>query len=81
MGNITTTAESQGASVRAFIACRESSGAVERANCRLFLSELCEQLDVAYPDHATSDTFQNARIFERAVTSHHSVRTLIRKVC
>lgn len=58
-------------SVQAFVARWENSGAAERANYQLFLSELCDLLGVPRPDPATADTSQNAYVFERAVTFHH----------
>ena len=47
------------------------SGAAERANHQLFISELCDLVDVPRPDPATPDNSQNVYIFERAVTFHH----------
>jgi len=55
----------------AFIARWQKSGAAERANCQLFLSELCDVLGVPRPDPATPDDAANAYVFERAVTFHH----------
>jgi hypothetical protein len=43
-------------------------GGQERANYALFLSELCEVLDVPRPDQASYDAALNAYAFERAVT-------------
>ena len=57
--------------VEAFIDRWERSGAAERANYQLFLSELCDLIGVPHPDPATPDTEQNAYVFERAVTFHH----------
>ncbi len=54
--------------VPAFIRRWEQSGAAERANYQLFLSELCELLEVPRPDPAVADDSQNAYVFERAVT-------------
>jgi hypothetical protein len=42
--------------------------AAERANYQLFLSELCDVLNVARPEPAGQDDAQNAYVFERAVT-------------
>ena len=42
------------------------SGAAERANYQLFLSELCDQLGVPRPDPTRPDDEQNAYVFERA---------------
>jgi len=57
--------------IEAFIARWAASGASERANYQLFLTELCELLDVPRPDPATSDNAQNGYVFERTVTFHH----------
>jgi len=57
--------------VTAFIDRWENSGAAERANYQLFLSELCDLIGASRPDPATADTTQNAYVFERAVTFHH----------
>ena len=51
-----------------FIERWEKSGAAERANYALFLSELCDILDVPRPDPAGPDTAANLYTFERAVT-------------
>lgn len=51
-----------------FIARWKESGAAERANCQLFLGELCDVLGVERPRPAHPDDEQNAYVFERAVT-------------
>jgi hypothetical protein len=43
-------------------------GGQERANYQLFLSELCDVLEVPRPDQASHDALLNAYSFERAVT-------------
>ncbi|MGQ0444330.1 MAG: class I SAM-dependent DNA methyltransferase [Beijerinckiaceae bacterium] len=43
-------------------------GGQERANYAVFLSELCDVLDVPRPDPASHDAHLNAYAFERAVT-------------
>ena len=43
----------------------------ERANYQLFLSELCDVLDVPRPDPATPDGADNAYVFEKAVPLPH----------
>ena len=63
--------EAETASVRAFITRWERSGASERANYQLFLSELCDVIGVPHPDPATPDTSENEYVFERSVTFHH----------
>jgi hypothetical protein len=55
----------------AFIARWQKSGAAERANYQLFLSELCDLLGVPRPDPTTPDDAANAYVFERAVIFHH----------
>jgi restriction-modification enzyme MmeI-like protein len=49
----------------------EASGAAERANYQLFLSELCDLLGVARPEPTRPDDRDNAYVFERAVTFRH----------
>lgn len=46
----------------------KASGASERANAALFLSELCDVLGVPRPSPSTADVRRNAYVFERAVT-------------
>ncbi len=55
----------------AFIARWQKSGAAERANYQLFLSELCDVPGVPRPDPTAPDDEANAYVFERAVTFHH----------
>ena len=62
---------SQQHAIEDFIARWEQSGASERANYQLFLSELCDLVEVPRPDPATPDNSQNAYVFERSVTFHH----------
>jgi hypothetical protein len=54
-----------------FIARGSSSGAAERVNYQLFLSELCDLLGVARPDPTKPDNADNAYVFESSVTFHH----------
>ncbi len=54
--------------ITAFITRWENSGAAERANYALFLSELCQLLDLPLPDPTSPDNSQNAYVFERAIT-------------
>ena len=44
----------------------------ERANYQLFLSELCEVLNLPRPDPSSEDTRDNAYVFERKVTFRHA---------
>jgi len=46
----------------------EGEGGQERANYALFLTELCDVLDVPRPDQATHEATANAYAFERGVT-------------
>ena len=57
------------ADLEAFLArWGDGDGGQERANYALFLSELCDVLDVPRPDQASHDAATNAYAFERAVT-------------
>ncbi len=51
-----------------FLSRWEASGAAERANYALFLTELCDVLGVPRPDPTRPDDAENAYVFERAVT-------------
>ncbi|MFA6173950.1 MAG: DNA methyltransferase [Kiritimatiellales bacterium] len=57
--------------VQRFIDRWEKSGAAERANCQIFLTELCSLIGVPPPEPATPDTNLNAYVFERAVNFGH----------
>ncbi|MBA4388672.1 MAG: SAM-dependent methyltransferase [Verrucomicrobia bacterium] len=57
--------------IQAFIDRWNKSGAAERANYQLFLSELCDLLEVPRPDPATPDTTLNTYVFERSVVFHY----------
>lgn len=57
--------------VASFISRWASSGAAERANYQLFLSELCDLLAVSRPEPTRPDDVENAYVFERNVTFHH----------
>ncbi|MDT8422771.1 MAG: DNA methyltransferase [Desulfuromonadales bacterium] len=48
-----------------------ASGAAERANYQLFLSELCDLLEVPRPDPTRPDDRDNSYVFERSVTFRH----------
>jgi hypothetical protein len=54
-----------------FIDRWQNSAAAERANYALFLSELCDYLEVPRPDPAVADAGQNNYVFERPVTFRH----------
>lgn len=55
------------AAVETFIARWKNSGAAERANAQLYLSELCDLLALPRPDPTLPDDAQNAYVFERSV--------------
>ena len=50
-------------------------GGAERANYQMFLSELCEALDLPRPDPASDDTRTNDYVFERGVKRRESEGT------
>src|SRR5947207_219484 len=55
-------------SVNAFISRWANASPSERANSQLFLSELCDLLDVAHPDPSRDNGYG----FEFSVTHHHA---------
>lgn len=57
--------------VSPFITRWAASGAAERANYQLFLSELCDVLEVARPQPTTPAEAANAYVFEKAVPLPH----------
>ena len=64
-------------SIAAFITKWEVSGAAERANAQLFLSELCGILDVPKPEPTTPDDRANAYVFEKNVPSAEGTSNFI----
>ena len=58
--------------VAQFIARWSDTERAERANKDLFLTELCDLLELPHPDPAGPDSAENAYVFERAVPLHHS---------
>lgn len=54
--------------IDAFITRWENSGAAERANYQMFLSELCDILEVPRPDPTSPDPTKNLYVFDRAIT-------------
>ncbi|EWY36371.1 hypothetical protein N825_26140 [Skermanella stibiiresistens SB22] len=63
---------------QAFIIRWKSSGAGERANCQLFLSELCDLIQVPRPNPTRDDDRHNLYVFERTVAyprAHGAVST------
>lgn len=65
------TANMPSQTIQDFITRWKESAAAERANYQLFLSELCDVLEVARPQPSQADDEQNAYVFERAVTFHN----------
>jgi hypothetical protein len=57
--------------VDGFIQRWEASGAAERANYALFLTELCDLLHVPRPEPTRPEDAENAYVFERSVTFHN----------
>ena len=55
-----------------FISRWQNSGASERANYALFLSELCDLLQVPRPEPTRQEDAENAYVFERNVTFQNS---------
>lgn len=55
------------ASIDAFIAKWAASGAAERANAQLFITELCVLLGVEPPQPKTPDEHANAYVFEKTI--------------
>ena len=70
--DVNTPGAAAPAPVEAFIARWVASGAAERANYQLFLSELADVLGVPRPEPAVPDDSRNAYVFERSVTFHHA---------
>lgn len=58
--------------IEAFIVRWHGTERAERANKDLFLTELCDLLDLPHPDPAGPETCENAYVFERAVPLHHA---------
>lgn len=54
-----------------FIARWSAASGSERANYQLFVTELCELLDLPKPEPAKDDVGENAYGFERRVVFHH----------
>jgi hypothetical protein len=51
-----------------FITRWQNSAAAERANDALFLTQLCDLLEVPQPDPTRASVADNAYVFERDVT-------------
>ena len=59
-----------------FIRCWSASGAAERANYQLFLSELCDTLHIQRPELSRPDNALNTYVFERAVVFQNGYSTI-----
>ena len=57
--------------IQSFIDRWQISGAAERANYQLFLSELCDVLAVSKPEPTTPDDSRNSYVFEKSVPLPH----------
>jgi hypothetical protein len=57
--------------ITAFITRWQTSGAAERANYQMFLSELCDIIGVPRPDPTSPDPTKNLYVFDRAITRTH----------
>ena len=53
--------------IKDFITRWQNSGASERANYQLFLTELCELLELPKPNPKTENDKDNAYVFEKTV--------------
>lgn len=58
-------------SIDAFIQRWAAFGAAERANYQLFLSELCDVINIPRPDPQVADDTHNAYVFEKPVLLPH----------
>lgn len=63
--------------VQEFVDRWQSSGAAERANYQLFLSELCDIIEVEHPKPTTENPQENAYVFEKNVPSAHGTSNFI----
>jgi len=57
--------------INTFIERWASSGAAERANYQIFLTELCDVIEVPRPEPTRPDEDENAYVFEKRVTFNH----------
>lgn len=71
LGGTMPEASIKSVGVEDFLSRWESSGAAERANYHLFLSELCDLLSVPRPNPTRPDDRDNSYVFERSVTFRH----------
>lgn len=63
--------------IGAFIDRWERSGAAERSNHQLFISELCDLLGVSHPDPATPDSFSGQGEEDSTVYRRPSAKTTL----
>lgn len=63
--------------IQAFINRWHASGAAERANYQLFLTELCSIIGVVHPRPASENPHENAYVFEKRVPSAHGTTNFI----
>ena len=59
------------ARVNEFIKRWENADGTEKANYQLFLTELCDILELGRPDPSSKDTEENSYVFERRVDIKH----------
>ncbi|MGI9105467.1 MAG: class I SAM-dependent DNA methyltransferase, partial [Pyrinomonadaceae bacterium] len=57
--------------INTFIERWASSSAAERANYQIFLTELCDVIEVPRPEPTRPDEDENAYVFEKTVTFNH----------
>lgn len=75
------SAPSTDSAVEHFIARWSDTELAERANKDLFLTELCDLLDLPHPNPAGPASLENSYVFERAVPLHHADgRTTVGKI-
>jgi hypothetical protein len=55
--------------IQKFLDRWHASGAAERANYQLFLSELCDIIEVEHPNPASENPHENAYVFEKSIPS------------
>ena len=63
------------ADIQTFITRWETSGAAERANYQIFLTELCDVLGVPRPHPSKPHEEENTYVFEKPVTFRHGDTT------
>jgi hypothetical protein len=63
--------------IQTFINRWQASGAAERANYQLFLTELCDIIGVDHPRPASEKPHENEYIFEKSVPSAHGTTNFI----